>query len=281
MKKTIAIILALVICAGISACDSESDQRKDSKRKQKSAAVTNVETLIAALPELPMESYEEIVLAREKIDAAEEAYNGLSSEEKNKVENWQIFETERARLFENEYESAALFIQFMNLNSEYVISGNVTIWNSVGASDFFSYQEDVFTVAELGYDGMINTYGSDNAFYIFWAAGKAVDDEYYSKNFNNFPSTKISETEEKCKSYVLSIENVEDSHETIATFIDTMMEDYSVEYSTKMDSLQNWWVESSLYADHALDPSGNLNSYISTANEYQQNIQRYQKLAGY
>ncbi|MBE6980855.1 MAG: hypothetical protein E7437_00880 [Ruminococcaceae bacterium] len=272
MKKMIMLLLAAVMCISFASC---GDMQK------KSEAVENVEKMIADLPELPMENYDEIDIAREKIDAVEVAYNALSAEEQDKVENWQTFETERTRLFENEYKWAALSIQYMNLNTEHVISGNVTIWDNVGASDFLTYQEDVIIAGEIGYDGMISRYGSDDALYVFWVAGYAVDKEYFGENFFSFSSSKITETEEKCKSYVQSIKNIEDSHESIKAFIDVMVKDYSKEYSTEMDALQNWWIESSLYADHALDPSGNLNSYISDANEYKDNIQRYQKIAGY
>lgn len=243
---------------------------------KKSEAVMNVESMLAELPDLSMEYYEETTVAREKIEAVKVAYDALSDKEKEKVENWQTYETERVCLFEREYGFAANFIQYMNLNSDFLVSANVIIWDNVGASDFFDYRKYVMTAAALGYDAMEEDYHE-----VFWAAGYAFDKEYFSKHFDSFSSSKISETEENCKVYAESMSNIQESQETTQALIDVMMEDYSDEYSSKMDALQDWWIESSLYADIALTPDGSLNSYSSTVSTYQENIQRYQKVAGY
>ncbi len=292
------------MCLIFSACEAEPNTSKVDENVEistadttcediykKSQAVQNIEMLLAEIPLLSMDKYDEIRIAREKIEAVEAAYNDLSEEEREQVENWRIFEAERARLFENEYQSAALMIQYMNFNTEYVITGNVTIWDNVGGSDFFSYQDFVFIVADLGYEGIKNSYGKEGAGNALLGALKALDVEQYNefidKNFMNFyvsyyiPSNIISDTEEKCKSYAQAINNIEDSHATLKEFVDVIVKDYSEEYSTQTDALWKWWIESSLYADHALEPSGYLNSYISAANEYLNNISRYQKTAGY
>lgn len=275
MKRTIVFFLAVMMCLTFVACQDEEEENS------KSDAVKNVESMIDDLPAVSMETYDEILQAREKIDAVNAEYNKLSEEEKNDVDNKGVLDSECMRLFESEYEQASLLIQYINLNIDYVISGNVTIWDNVGASKFFDYQKDVVLVGENGYDGLISQYGADSAFYIFWAAGFAVDKDYYGENFNNFSTTKIKETEQICQSYVQSTNNIKDSYETIKGFINIMVNDYSDEYQVKIEALQSWWVETSMYADHALNPDGNLNSYASAASEYQNNIQRYQKQAGY
>ncbi|MBE7016776.1 MAG: hypothetical protein E7420_01260 [Ruminococcaceae bacterium] len=261
-------VLVIALCFMLAACG-------------KSESVKNVEMLIADLPALSMENYDELVYARDKIDAVKAEYNALSEKEKSQVENIDVLDYERLRLYQNEYKEVAIFIQYMNMNVDYVVSGNVTIWDNVGSSDFFNYQDNVLTVGEIGYDGMKAKYGEEDAFYAFWVAGYAVDKEYFGKNFDYFSSSKIAETEDKCKAYVQSIKNVEDSHETIKVVISLMVNDFSKDHSSEMDALQNWWIESSLYADHALNPSGSLNSYVSAVYVYQDNIQRYQKIAGY
>lgn len=265
------------MCLSFAACG----KKKSEAVEKKSEAVENVELLIADLPGLTMENYDEIIAAKKKIDTVKAEYNALTDEEKNQVENKDVFDSQRQRLFESEYTEAALCIQYMNLNIDYVVSGNATIWDNVGASDFWTYQKYVLLLGQNGYDALKSQYSADDAETLLWAAGYAVDKEYFGENFSYFSSSKIAEAEEKCKSYVQSIKNIEDSHKTIEEFINTMMKDYSEEHSKEMDALQTWWIESSMYADHALEPDGNLNSYISAANEYQNNIKRYQKLAGY
>ena len=67
MKKTISLLLILVMCLSLCACG-------------KSEAVKNVEALIDALGEVTVDSEAAIV-------AAEEAYNALAAEEQSKVAN--------------------------------------------------------------------------------------------------------------------------------------------------------------------------------------------------
>lgn len=283
MKKLIALLLATVLCLSFAACgDTEEEDEGDSVKKvRKSQAVQDVETMIAELPFHPMDSWDETDIAREKIEAVEEAYNALSAKDQGKVENWQIYEDERARLFESEYEGVALSIQYMDLNSSYLIAGNVTIWDNVGGSDFYTYQGAVLDIGADGYDSAISTFGAEDANTLLWAAGYAFDQDYFGKTFSNFSASKITEIETQCASYAQSIKNIEDAHEFVKSHIEIMVEDYSEEYGTQIEALQNWWAESSLYANHALEPDGNLSTYASDASEYKDNIQRYQTIAGY
>lgn len=73
MKKIIALLLVLAMCFSLCACG-------------KSEAVKNVEGLIEAIGEVTTESENAII-------AAEEAYNALPEDEKEKVENYAVLTT--------------------------------------------------------------------------------------------------------------------------------------------------------------------------------------------
>lgn len=273
MKKIIALLFAVLMCLSITACGSGNSQ--------KSAAVTNVEALIMELPQLSMESADDCEAAREKVEAALEAYNALPTQEQTLVGNKSLLDSERVRLFENEYNSVALLIRYMNLQSEFIYGAHVIIWDNVGASDFFTYRDSVENLGNSSYSEISDAFGKDSAEAVVWCAGKAFGEDYFEGNYRNFSSDKIADVEKKCQSYVQALDNLDESREYIDTFINNMKKTCPSECIEDMNTLWTWWVESDLFGDHAKEPDGNLNSYMSTASAYQENIERYQKLAGH
>ena len=274
-KLLVVSLLLMSLCFSFFGCGSST------KKETKSIEVLKVEDTITSLSNLPMDTYDDLIKARKQIEDAEKAFNELSASDQAQVSNKNVLDSEHARLYENEYVFAAQAIQFMNINSDYTVATNVEIWDNVGASDFFSYVDYVIELGQIGYSGLVSKYGKGDADILFWAAGYALDYEYFKSHFDNFTSSKISEIQSESETYVLCASNVLDAQETLEEFINIMKKDYSSAYGNEMSALWTWWVESSLYADHALNPSGNLNSYISEANQYTSNISRYQKLAGY
>ena len=273
MKKIITLLFVALVCLSITACGETE--------RTKSPAVTTVESMITELPQLALESEDERAVAREKVDAAMAAYNALSVEEQNLVSNKSLLDSERVRLFESEYNSVALLIQYMNFQSEFLYSAHVIIWDNVGASDFFTYRDRVEYFGNSSYSEIYDSFGKKTAVAAVWCAGKAFDPDYFEHTFENFSSDKIADIEQKSQSYVQALDNLEKSLEYIDTLINNMKKTCPTECSEDMDALWTWWIESSLFAEHANEPSGNLNSYVSTATSYQENIERYQKLAGY
>lgn len=84
MKRVISLFLALVLCVSLCACG-------------KSKAVKEVETLIDTIGEVTVDSESSVV-------AAEKAYDTLTAEEKEKVENYAVLTEARAALDTALYE---------------------------------------------------------------------------------------------------------------------------------------------------------------------------------
>lgn len=80
------MLLVLIMCVTLCACG----QKESAAQDVKSAEVKEVESLIAELPNLPMDSMDETEAAREKVVAANDAYQALSENDKQKVENYQM-----------------------------------------------------------------------------------------------------------------------------------------------------------------------------------------------
>lgn len=129
----------------------------------------------------------------------------------------------------------------MNLCSDYVVSGNITIWDNVGATDFFTYMDAVLLVGKAGsYSEMFNLLEKDQVKTYIWAAGYAFDPDYFGKNFDYFPSEKITEVVDQCVAYVSAGRNLAESQEYLETYIAQMMDDYEDKYSKKMEVLWDW-----------------------------------------
>lgn len=78
-----------------------------------------------------------------------------------------------------------------------------------------------------------------------------------------------------CTSYNNISEGIEHISETIKSFKNT----YSDSHEEEVTLINEWYLESSLYADFSKTPSGTMRTYIDAVNEYQNNLARYQKTA--
>lgn len=101
MKKTISLLLALILCLSLCACG-------------KSEAVKNVEAMIDTLGEITLESID-------AIRAAEEAYSALTEEEQKKVKNYKTLTEARDAYYELALvgEWAEYFIDTWNIEGMY------------------------------------------------------------------------------------------------------------------------------------------------------------------
>ena len=80
MKKLVTFLLAVILCLSLAACG-------------KSEAVKNVEAMIDALGEITLESID-------AISAAENTYGDLTTEEQEKVKNYETLTAARDRYYE-------------------------------------------------------------------------------------------------------------------------------------------------------------------------------------
>lgn len=263
MKKFIAVILILAMMLSLTGC-------------MKSKAVREVEMKIDALEDLPMEYMTEIDEARELIDQAFEAYNELSQREQKQVSNYADLEEAREDVFEAEYGFMVSLIKFINLNTDVVAAGTVTVWDNVGASDFFTYYNAIgyFEDEDMSLSDYNAKYGT-NVEALLWGAGRGLCPEYVDGGKILNESAIIKE----CANFNLCYDNIETGTVELQERVSRMMKDYGDDYDDEMDLLHDWWVESGLYADLAMNPEGSLASYTSAISDFQDNIDRYAKNA--
>lgn len=257
MKKIISLVLVLVMVLTLTGC--------------KSAEVKDLEAQIADLAGLSMETLNDVDAARERIVAVRNAYNALSVKDQEKVENLADLEAAEKKVFEAEYDLMVSLMSFLNVNTDYVASGVITVWDNVGASKFWTYYNVIFFFDDENktLDEYSAEYGQ-SLFASLWCAGSGLCPSKIS-------GSKIKDEAgviKVCATYNLAYDNVEQAVPVIQERIGRMNDDYADDYSAKMSALYSWWTESYLYAELAMNPEGSLATYTSAIKTFQNNIDR-------
>ena len=81
------------------------------------------------------------------------------------------------------------------------------------------------------------------------------------------------------KAFNVICEAIDIENTALANDIKAFKKSCSDKYTEAMDNMDEWYLESSLYAEFALNESGSLTSYRTQKDEYDVKIKRYQKIA--
>ena len=261
MKKTISLLLALVMCLSLCACG-------------KSEEVIAVEEKIASIGEITIDS-------TETINAARDAYNALNDEDKEKVENANI-------LREATFESLVIRCTEMNRHSSILSAGVIRVWEEFGGQDFWKWFDDVLLFKDENSlqetkDRYAATKNPEDWVIGVWCAGYALDKAAFSDAEG---VAKLPETDEEV-AYAVALATPighaydvlpgmdESIREDVAQFI----KDYKEQCSEECAVLQEWSLESSIFAEFAVEPSGSLLDYQTKLAEYESAMSRFQKEA--
>ena len=69
------------------------------------------------------------------------------------------------------------------------------------------------------------------------------------------------------------------SDEVLSADMKAFKEKYKDKYDEEVDTLRDWILESSMYVEYAVNPSGTLIEYGNGITEYEQNLSRFSKIA--
>lgn len=257
MKKLISLVLVLVMVLSLTGC--------------KSKEVKDLEAQISELAALSMETLNDVDAARQRIEGVRDAYNALSPKDQANVENLDELEDAERRVFEAEYDLLVSLMNFLNTNTDYVVSGVITVWENVGASKFWTYYDVIFFFDDE--NKTLDQYSAEfgqNLYASLWCAGKGLCPSKISGSTIKDEAGVIK----VCATYNLAYDNVEQAVELIQERVARLNSEYADTYPKKMAALYDWWMESYLYADLALNPSGNLASYKSSVKTFQNNLNR-------
>lgn len=257
MKKVCSIILALVICLFLCSCG-------------KSKEVQNVETLIGNIGEVSIEN-------AESIHIAEDAFNALSDKDKEKVENYSVLQEAQQALYEAELYDLANQMLIIRSHCDYAVDGTKVIWNNVGSDKFWTYYNAVgwfnMDMDKAGYDKF---YGSDTTIPIRGAA-EALCPSKVSRS-GSISAKNMEETLDLCYEFNSHLSYIKLNMDYVEDAVRTFKNTYKDQHKDETDTLNEWCIELSMYADFALNPSGNLSSYTSKAREYSETMDRFIKI---
>lgn len=268
MKKVVALILCTVMLMSFCACG-------------KSKEAQNVDDLILAIGEVSIDS-------ASKIKTAEDAYEALSDKDKEKVENYSILESSKSELdkikkeiaeeseFREAYTSLKDQITGMNTLCDSINSSIQIIWDNVGSEVFYAYLDTMLTLSSQDAEDAVRKdwYRDNQTFAMIQYAweGKSLVNYHYDQD-------EITEIIDKSVDFSKSYESAEALNETLSDDVKAFRDKYSSKHQRETDNMNDWYLESSLYAEYALYPSGYLSTYKSQCDEYALNISRYSKIA--
>ncbi|MBE6913510.1 MAG: hypothetical protein E7472_01045 [Ruminococcaceae bacterium] len=138
MKRTLALLLALVMCLSLCACG-------------KSEAVKAVESLIEGIGSISVSS-------SEKIKEAEDAYSALSVEEQKQVKNYE--DLEKAR---EDFDNLGIHLTVDNYDKYLNVSFNPQLFDATDYARMMGLDKDIGTYVYSGIETSVNVSGkTDN-----------------------------------------------------------------------------------------------------------------------
>ena len=258
MKKIISLAMCLILLLSLCACGKSEEAKA-------------VEEKIASIGEVTLEK-------TDTIKEVNSAYNALDSKDKEQVENTNV-------LRDAMYSSLVMRYSEMNNHSSILAAGVARVWNEVGAQDFWSsfqcvlYFKDEHSVQQLKTMRALSSDDPDDWKIIVWGAGCALDKETYYLSKHPDTDEEIAVVVDMAMPIGHAYDILPEMEETLYSDVTQFIKDYKEEMPEECELLREWSLESSSFADFAMEPSGNLNDYQAKLSEYESTMSRYEREA--
>lgn len=260
MKKTIVLLMTLVICLSLCACG-------------KSAEAAAVDEMILAIGEVTIDNVS-------SVEAAVEAYNALSDKDRESVENYEMLKEAQEDLFYIEFYELTNKLLEVYYNCQNVSNGTRIIWDNVGSSDFWTTYNSVRTF-NMGltleeYDEIFMEITGTKAYASIWAAARGLCPSYVDGTSITYEGKET--TIELCHSFNACYDFISENMDPLCEEIWSFVDKYESDYEDEVETLNDLCLELDMYVDFALEPSGTLNDYTSTETDYKNAIDRLVKV---
>lgn len=198
--------------------------------------------------------------------------------------------------FEESYNSILEKINYMNEQTNSATKCIDTTWQAVGADLVMEYiyqieqinsKEDLIAADKTSKEMLFNLfYGSSNdlSVALMKSAWLSLSDsaELESSESGNTAADSVMEITDKiteyCTNFNTWIEEIEKNNKDIKKSLNNLKDKYGDKHSSEIDVLKEYYTESSLYADLALNPGGcTLSEYELDCDSYSNNIKRLKK----
>ena len=258
MKKTIAILLALITVLSLAACG-------------KSEAVKNVETAISAIGDVTPDK-------KDLVNEAYAAYSALPEKERSGVENASVLTAARDKLHELDRDEIVKTFKEIKSISDYTSDAILLMWKNciyseVEAAKFSTCYSAVLSfpldLSKAEYDSL----RGKNVFVSVWAAALAVAPSKVT-NKNQMTDQAMEDVIDLCYYYNDQQAQLAALLESATDMLKAYKNAYGADYGEECTILNDWFVELKLYAEFASAPTGSYNSYTSSQTDYQSNVGR-------
>lgn len=257
MKRAVSLILALIICLSLCACG-------------KSEEVKAVEEKIASIGEVSIEK-------ADIIQEVNQAYEALSDEDKEKVENFDILQKSMDALHDAMFTAIALQCEEMNVGSDLIANSVIEVWENVGGEDFWTWYNTILKFKDETLANMDVTDEQNNGLYYgmpAYALGRA-------KNAfgDGMTIEERQEVVDTCTILANTYYRIQEINEQVSQDFATFKELFGEEYADECQFLREWYLASSVFVEFATNPSGNRTEYSADLSEHNSTVYKFQKEA--
>lgn len=200
--------------------------------------------------------------------------------------------------FDESYNSILKKISHMNEQTDYATEFIDTTWQVAGADlvNEYIYQvkqinskEDLNLADKISKDMLFNLFSGgstdtgDQMMKTAWLTVSDLTELESSEAGDTLADSMIAITDsisETCIKFNTSRKDIEKNNKEVKELLNSLKDKYGDEYSSEIDNLKEYYTESSLYADLALNPGGcTLSEYEQDCDDYSNNIKRLKKIA--
>ena len=107
-------------------------------------------------------------------------------------------------------------------------------------------------------------------------ARSALTGEKLSLDISDSQKEKVIE---KCMEYNTLCNSAKDASKALEEDLKSFGTNYESDFSEEVDNLNSWCIESSLYTEFSMTPSGTMSNYANQNSTYHDNLNRFQKIA--
>lgn len=197
--------------------------------------------------------------------------------------------------FNEEYASMIERIEVLNYDTSRITGIIYGIWDRFTVSHF----ESCFVVLRILVEGTtleVLDLADENKYQFLGTAACCLfpseywddDIEYDYRHWLNIQNAAKALEADSVKAQevldaAIEFNNVYDSltatDEALSTDLKAFQEKYAEKHEEEVETLRDWILESSMYVDHAVNPSGSLIEYGNRITEYEENLTRFSKAA--
>ena len=257
MKKVFSLILTVVVCFVLCSCG-------------KSEAVKAVEEKIASIGEVSVEK-------TAMIQEARQAYEALSDEDRDKVENVDTLKRSMDTLKNLMFLSIASHCEEMNAGSDMVAESVIEVWENVGGEHFWTWYGTILKFADESLAALDVTDNEMSLYYEMpaYALGRAED----AFCRDDLTVEERQEIVDACVVLANTYYGIQEINEQVSQDFAEFKDLFGEEYADECQFLREWYLESSAFVEFATNPSGNRSAYSADLSEHNSTVYKFQKEA--